>query len=135
MLLIGMFIDSFQRFGTVATKGKNALVYFTFSITNIYSSSLTIPPCTENTQWRIFDVPLKISKDQSARMSNLLVSQLDDSCNRASIAYNRTVSRPIQAKKQSVFCCESDDFKADVRDHDYWESLWPEKYHGRKGLK
>lgn len=100
-----------------------------------YKGSLTIPPCTENTHWRIFDVPLKISKDQSARMSNLLVSQLDDDCNIGSIAYNRTVSRPIQSKRQSVFCCEGDDFKADVSNHDYWKSLWPEKYHGRKGLK
>merc|ERR1712194_178073 len=100
-----------------------------------YKGSLTIPPCTENVHWRIYDVPLKISKDQSARMSNLLVSQLDDECNRGSIAYNRTVSRPIQSKRQSVFCCKGSDFKANVQDKDYWKSLWPKNYHGIKGLK
>merc|ERR1712151_108801 len=100
-----------------------------------YKGSLTIPPCTENVHWRIYDVPLKISKDQSARMSNLLVSQLDDECNRGSIAYNRTVSRPVQSKRQSVFCCKGSDFKANVKDKDYWKSLWPKDYHGRKGLK
>ena len=68
-------------------------------------------------------------------MSNLLVNQLDDNCNKGSIAYNRTVSRPIQTKRQSVFCCKGDYFKAEVNDHDYWKSLWPKNYHGRKGLK
>jgi len=100
-----------------------------------YKGSLTIPPCTENVHWRIYDVPLKISKDQSSRMSNLLVNQLDDNCNKGSIAYNKTVSRPMQTKRQSVFCCKGDDFKAEVKDDDYWKSLWPKNYHGRKGLK
>ena len=111
--------------------------------------SLTISPCTENTYWRIFDYPLKISKNQTKRMTNLLVNRIhnndcsnsndEDSMRRDYTAYNKTLifSRPIQEKRdsQSVYCCKSDDFKAEAKDHKYWENLWPRDYHGRKGWK
>lgn len=107
-----------------------------------YKGSLTIPPCTELVHWRIFDLPLKVGKDQIERMTDLLANQLDDNCNVKNIGYvdkkkRKHFNRPLQKKRQSVYCCDSDDFKVDIPDasHDYWEDMWPRKYHGRDGLK
>jgi len=107
-----------------------------------YDGSLTISPCSDNTYWRIFDLPLKISKDQSERMADLLLNQIDtDDCGSKEYAgYNKTsltFSRPLQTERdfQSVYCCKSDDYKAEANNHEYWESMWPKDYHGRNGWK
>jgi len=75
-------------------------------------------------------------------MRDLLSNQLDDDCNTLDIGYTdkrkrKSFNRPLQKKRQSVYCCDSGDFMVDIPDssHDYWEDMWPRKYHGFKGLK
>ena len=98
-----------------------------------FSGSLTVPPCFEKVQWRVYDLPMQMSTDQFKRIRNLLVKQLDSNCEPSAISYRRKVNRPLQQNKiGKVWCCDSSHWRVESRDIQHYDGVWdwPKGYHG-----
>lgn len=95
---------------------------------------MTAPPCTEKVFWRIFDLPLEMSRDQSWRIRKLTLQQLDEYCNRGSNAYQQGVNRPLQKNKNKIYRCTGKNWPAEVYEKESWLNKWPKDYHGRKKM-
>lgn len=101
-----------------------------------YRGSLTVPPCSERVDWRILDLPMQISRNQSYRMKKLLLDQVDPkTCRRSTRAYRGGVNRPLQDDNNNdrAWCCDSGDWKPD--DPKEWRGKFPRGYHGYKYSK
>jgi len=96
-----------------------------------YKGSITIPPCRQDVHWRILDVPMKISKDQTNRMKTILQNSLSKDCKQNSASYNNNVNRPIQKNSyQYIWRCTERDWKLKSNDPVHWFESWPDDYHG-----
>jgi hypothetical protein len=80
-----------------------------------YDGSFTEPPCGEFATWFISDEPMRISKDQLARMKHVLFTHIDRNCELTSVHFDQSVARPIQSTAgRPVWHCTSDDFLPDT---------------------
>ena len=80
-----------------------------------YDGSLTEPPCSEFVTWFISDKPMKISKDQLARMKHVLFTHVDRDCGLSSVHFDQSVARPIQSTAgRPVWHCTGEDFAPDT---------------------
>ena len=95
-----------------------------------YKGSITVPPCREDVHWRILDLPMKISKQQTNRMKYLLQNSLDSNCQYNSASFDNEVNRPIQHNQyQNIWRCAEEDWGVSDDDPIYWFENWPEDYH------
>lgn len=82
-----------------------------------YTGSLTEPPCTGNTLWRIMDVPVQITVEQLTQMQNILFNNRDSqTCAFASNHYKGSVARPIAETTHYYKCTRSDYVSDDERE-------------------
>lgn len=143
-MLIGMCINYNQRYGrcifvmnnnyfvlcAVADDCHVLLLLLKFRYYG-YRGSFTVPPCSETVYWRFLDFPAHISWKQYNRMKALITNQLDDNCQRSSIAHNGGINRPVQRFRGDVWRCKG--WK--VKYEEDWENMWPESYHAMKSGK
>lgn len=62
-----------------------------------YSGSITEPPCFEGVNWRIMDVPIKITYGQLIQLQKLMFDHVDpDTCMKTSTHYEESNARPVQ---------------------------------------
>lgn len=62
-----------------------------------YSGSITEPPCFEGVNWRIMDVPIKITYGQLIQLQKLMFDHVDpDTCRKTSTHYDESNARPTQ---------------------------------------
>lgn len=79
-----------------------------------YTGSLTEPPCSAGTMWRIMDVPVPITVDQLNQMQTILFYNRDsESCAYTSTHYRGSVARPTQAPELKYYKCNRDDYVSD----------------------
>lgn len=65
-----------------------------------YMGSLTYPPCAEETNWRIADVPFKLSYRQLRQLRNIQFKHQDpNTCKFNSVHYNLSNARPVKKYK------------------------------------
>jgi hypothetical protein len=78
-----------------------------------YTGSLTEPPCAGQTMWRIMDVPVQISMEQSNQMQNILFNNRDGAtCSFTSNHYQGSVARPVK-NPIPYYKCTRQDYKSD----------------------
>jgi len=91
-----------------------------------YKGSLTVPPCSERVDWRVLDVPMKMSHQQYERIKKILLEQLDTNCAPSSIGYNSNFNRPIQKYKGDIWCCSEEDWTVKNNNIEFWKDRMPE---------
>ena len=80
-----------------------------------YDGSFTEPPCGEFVTWFVSDTPMKISKDQLARIKHVLFTHIDRNCDLTSVHFDQSVARPIQSTAgRPVWHCTNEDFAPDT---------------------
>ena len=79
-----------------------------------YTGSLTEPPCSTGTLWRIMDVPVQLSTKQLSQMQTILFSNRDpNTCAFTSVHNsNMSVARPTQSQLR-YYKCTRDDYVSD----------------------
>ena len=79
-----------------------------------YTGSLTEPPCSTGTSWRIMDVPVQLSTEQLIQMQTILFNNRDPtSCAFTSVHNsNMSVARPTQSQLR-YYKCTRDDYVSD----------------------
>jgi len=80
-----------------------------------YTGSLTEPPCSTGTLWRIMDVPVQLSTEQLTQMQTILFSNRDPSSSCAFTSVhdsNMSVARPTQSQLR-YYKCTRDDYVSD----------------------
>jgi len=87
-----------------------------------YQGSMTYPPCSKNVQWRIFDIPMRISRRQYKQLARLLESYVDESTGKSasvlsSNGENMSPLYPINSKKQNVTHCTYKQYR-------HWRHVW-----------
>ena len=69
-----------------------------------YEGSLTEPPCSEFSEWRIMREPAYISTQQLKRLKNILFNHVDSECQRTSVhSTENGVARPLQRLNNDVY--------------------------------
>ena len=65
-----------------------------------YQGSVTFPPCSQKVNWRVMDVPFKISKAQFRQLRNIQFEHVNpNTCSFDSVHQNERNARPIQKYK------------------------------------
>lgn len=79
-----------------------------------YEGQLPYPPCYRKVHWRVFDVPLKVSRRQIKWMARLLANYVDEkTCEKASVVNKRGEAfRPLLKQNYEVetVLCKTSDF-------------------------
>ena len=78
-----------------------------------YTGSLTEPPCSRDTLWRIMDVPVPITSDQLRQMQTILFNHRDRrTCEYTSTHCRGSVARPVTEKAARYYKCTRSDYKS-----------------------
>jgi hypothetical protein len=80
-----------------------------------YSGSITEPPCFEGVNWRIMDVPIKITAGQLIQLQKLMFDHVDpDTCSTTSTHYEESNARPTQPYRGGrQYRCRRTDYVSD----------------------
>jgi len=80
-----------------------------------YSGSITEPPCFEDVNWRILDVPMKITYGQLIQLKKLMFDHVDpDTCRKTSTHYDESNARPVQPYRGGRnYRCRRSDYVSD----------------------
>lgn len=80
-----------------------------------YSGSITEPPCFEGVNWRIMDVPIKITYGQLIALKKLMFDHVDpDTCAKTSTHYEESNARPVQPYRGGRrYRCRRSDYVSD----------------------
>lgn len=81
-----------------------------------YSGSTTEPPCFEDVNWRVVDVPMTISMVQYYQLKRLMFDHVDpDTCRRTSTHYDESNARPVQPYRGGLqYRCRRSDYASDM---------------------
>ncbi|KAL7554397.1 hypothetical protein ACHAWF_017847 [Thalassiosira exigua] len=81
-----------------------------------YSGSVTEPPCLENVNWRVMDVPMTISPTQYIKLKRLMFDHVDpDTCRKTSVHYDESNARPVQPHRGgATYRCRRSDYASDA---------------------
>ncbi|KAL3817136.1 hypothetical protein ACHAXA_009037 [Cyclostephanos tholiformis] len=81
-----------------------------------YSGSITEPPCFQGVNWRVLDVPMRISMRQYVQLKTLMFDHVDpDTCQKTSTHFEESNARPVQPWTEgSVYRCRRSDYASDM---------------------
>ena len=81
-----------------------------------YSGSITEPPCLQGVNWRVLDVPMRISLGQYVQLKTLMFDHVDpDTCAKTSTHFDESNARPVQPwTKGGVYRCRRSDYASDM---------------------
>ncbi|KAL3776324.1 hypothetical protein ACHAW5_009067 [Stephanodiscus triporus] len=81
-----------------------------------YSGSITEPPCFQGVNWRVLDVPMRISMRQYIQLKTLMFDHVDpDTCQRTSTHFEESNARPVQPWTEGgVYRCRRSDYTSDM---------------------
>jgi len=81
-----------------------------------YSGSITEPPCFQGVNWRVLDVPMRISMRQLFQLKRIMFDHVDtDTCLKTSTHYEESNARPVQEWNEGgVYRCRRSDYASDM---------------------
>ena len=81
-----------------------------------YSGSITEPPCFQGVNWRVLDVPMRISMRQLFQLKRIMFDHVDpDTCLKTSTHYEESNARPVQEWTEGgVYRCRRSDYASDM---------------------
>lgn len=83
-----------------------------------YSGSVTEPPCFEDVNWRVMDVPMEISNKQLTTLKRLMFDHVDpNNCRKTSTHYDESNARPtkrVRSGSGPVYRCRRSDYASDM---------------------
>ena len=81
-----------------------------------YSGSITEPPCFQGVNWRVLDVPMRISLGQYVQLKTLMFDHVDpDTCMKTSTHFDESNARPVQPWTEGgVYRCRRSDYASDM---------------------